>query len=76
MLVLLITKAQYFHSQDNYSEAIKYYDKALEINPNYLVTLSNKGVDFLYQDDYSEAIKYFDKALEINPNDLYVCYER
>jgi Tfp pilus assembly protein PilF len=32
-------------AQDKLSEAIKYYDKALEIDPNNALVLNNKGFD-------------------------------
>ena len=52
-----------------YDEAIQYYDKALQVDPNYTDALNNKG-DALYDlDKYDEAIQIFDKALQIDPND-------
>lgn len=50
-----------------YSEAIKCYDKALEIDPEYVDALNNKG-DALYElGEYNEAIKCYDKTIEIDP---------
>jgi tetratricopeptide (TPR) repeat protein len=54
----------------NHSEAIKYYDKALEINPTYIVSLNNKGVALSNLGNYQEALKWYDKALEQKPGDL------
>ena len=41
----LISKAESMEAQDKLSEAIKYYDKALEIDPNNALVLNNKGFD-------------------------------
>ena len=56
------------YNQGEYQEAIKWYDKALEIDPNYVYALNNKGLalNFLYE--YKEAIKYLKRALAIDPN--------
>ena len=54
-----------------YDEAITYYDKILEIDPNNVDALINKGVALGNLDKYNEAISYFDKVLEIDPNNVY-----
>ncbi|MEK6833910.1 MAG: tetratricopeptide repeat protein, partial [Thermoproteota archaeon] len=46
---------------------IAYYDKALEIDPQYVTALNNKGNSLASLDRYQEAIAYYDKALEIDP---------
>ena len=53
-----------------FSEAISYYDKVLEINPNHEDALSNKGAVLFQLGKLEEAIPYFDKVLEINPNHI------
>ena len=50
----------------NYTEAITYFDKALAINPNYSLTLNNKGAALYGLGIYNESIAYFDKALSVN----------
>ena len=61
-------KGDVFFYQDNYSEAIKYYDKALEINPKYNFALSEKGRLLFVKGNISEAVELFDKALQSEPN--------
>ena len=51
-----------------YSEAIKSYDRALEIKPDNHQAWHNRGIALYYLQRYSEAIKFYDKALEINPD--------
>ena len=55
-----------------YEEAIEYVDKALEINPRDVASLTNKGTALDKLGSYEEAIECYDKALEINPNDWIV----
>jgi len=52
-----------------YEEAIKCYDKAIEIDPNNSVVWNNKGLALYFLGKYDEAIKCYDKAIEIDPND-------
>ena len=51
-----------------YEEAISFYDKILEIDPNNLVALNKKGANLANLDKPEEALTYFEKALEIDPN--------
>ena len=52
-----------------YDEAIKAYDKAIEINPQDSKAWYGKGAVLGLSSKYNEAIKAFDKAIEINPQD-------
>ena len=53
--------------QGKYDEAIKAYDKAIEINPQLAEVWNNKGLALYHQGKYSEAIQAYDRAIEINP---------
>ncbi|MEQ8192140.1 MAG: tetratricopeptide repeat protein, partial [Candidatus Eremiobacterota bacterium] len=65
----LNTRGQVFIKLGKYKEAIKYFDKAIEINPKDVEAWNNKGYTFIKLGKYEEAIKCFDKAIEINPKD-------
>ena len=54
-------------NEGKYDEAIVYYDKALEIKPNDVDALNNKGLALYNLERYEEAITYYEKALEIDP---------
>jgi len=50
-----------------FDEAIKCYDKALEIYPEDDITWNNKGFALNSLGKFDEAIKCYNRALEINP---------
>ena len=54
---------------ERYGEAIEYFDRALEIEPNYHYSFTNKGVSLYYIGLYEESIQYYDRTLEIEPYD-------
>ncbi len=56
-----------WHDKENYENAIKSYDKAIEINPQYAKAYSNRGVAKFVSGDIAGALLDYDKAIEINP---------
>ncbi len=48
-------------------EAIKDYDKAIELNPQYAKAYNNRGKAKAKLGRNEEAIKDYDKAIELNP---------
>ncbi len=64
------------YDQEKYSEAIPYFDKALEINPNYKEAWLYKGLSLDDLGRYSEAITYYDKAISIDPNYIIPWYNK
>tara|TARA_B110001452_G_C15229810_1_gene426066 strand:+ start:205 stop:2178 length:1974 start_codon:yes stop_codon:yes gene_type:complete len=49
----------------NYDDAIKYWKKAIELNPQYHFGYNNLGNVFLKKNDFTEALACYDKAIEI-----------
>ena len=50
-----------------YKKAIRCYDRALEIDPEYTDAWNNKGIALKGLGRYDEAIRCYDRALEIDP---------
>ena len=48
-----------------YKKALKGYEKAIKIKPNFIKALYNKGVTLYNLERYKEALKVFEKAIEI-----------
>lgn len=53
----------------NYTEAIKYYDRALAKSPVKVELYHDKADALSKLEDSNDAIKYYDKILAINPED-------
>ena len=51
---------------EKYDEAIKSFNKALELYPNQVLALSNKGIALGKLGKYDEALIYFNKAIELD----------
>ena len=66
----------YLDQSRKYDEAIKAYDKALKINPQYAEAWINKGIALANLKKYEEATKAYDKALKINPRYVIVWYNK
>ena len=58
-----------YYDKNKLEEAIKNYDKALELNPNLTEALFNKGICLCNLDKKNEAIEIFNKGIEINQNE-------
>ena len=54
-----------------YEEAIKCYDKAIELRPNDTAVWYSKGNALLILNRYVQAITCYNKVLELNPNHLH-----
>ena len=72
--VTYITPQDYVKKGDNqsmmerYVDAIRSYDKAIELDPKYALAWNNKGSALGYQENYDEAIKCYDEAVRLDPN--------
>jgi tetratricopeptide (TPR) repeat protein len=64
----IMLKGNEHYCKKEYSEAIKWYDKAIELDPKYADAWYNKGNALNSLGKYEEAIENFDKALKIDPN--------
>lgn len=68
----LLMRGNSFYALRKYDEAINYYDRALQISPNFCGVLNNKGICLFDLGRYEEAIKSYKKSLSINPGDKLV----
>ena len=69
-------KANIFCLEGKYEEAIVYYNKAIELDPNNSAAYYNKGSVKADLGEYEEAIKYYDMAIELDHNYTYAYNNR
>jgi len=65
---LLFQKGLESYQNGKSNEAISYFEKVIEIDPNHVDALSNLGGMLSTIDRYDESLSYLDRALEIEPN--------
>ncbi|MDJ0647779.1 MAG: tetratricopeptide repeat protein [Xenococcaceae cyanobacterium MO_188.B19] len=68
LLILWVIKGVALGNLDKYEEAIKFFNKVLEIKPNHDEAWNNLGVALGDLGKHDEAIASFDKALKIKPD--------
>ena len=56
--------------EERFQEALPYLDKILEVQPNNVPILLNKGSVLIALDRSDESITYFDRLLKIEPNNI------
>lgn len=57
-----------YNNAYNYTNAIKYLNKAIEIEPNYAIALANLANSYNLLGDLDRALEYANQAIEKNPN--------
>jgi tetratricopeptide (TPR) repeat protein len=67
---------QLSYREGKYSEAIPYFDKAIQIDPNLAYVWHDRGVCYRELRNYTEALKNFDKAVELAPDDEEFLFSR
>ena len=66
----ILDEANRLFLQGKLKEAVSYYDKILEENPNHLGCLNNKGYALSKLKDYDSALQCYDSALKMDPEDI------
>jgi len=62
-----VAKGEKLFEEKKYEDSIKYFDKAIRLNPEDDYSLYSKGICLGFLKRYEEAIDYFNKAIELNP---------
>ena len=77
-----LDKGNFYFDAEDYNKAVEYYNKAVELNPNYGTAWNNIGVAYYNLGNYNKAVEYYNKSLELNPdydiawNNLGLAYRR
>jgi tetratricopeptide (TPR) repeat protein len=65
-----------YSKEGNYQEAIKAYDKAIEVNPSYAIAYYNRSVAYTKTGQYERAINDCNKVLQLDPQHANSFYTR
>lgn len=65
---LLLDEAKRYEQVEKYKEAVRYFDKALEINPNDSESYAGKAVVYLWMNDPDTALQFAKKAVQLAPD--------
>jgi tetratricopeptide (TPR) repeat protein len=63
-----LSRGDDFYQSNEYELALKAYDKAIELKPDYAVAWDNKGFVLAKLGRYEEALKACDKAIKLKPD--------
>lgn len=63
----LLSEGNAASNEGRYEDAISYFKKALEIDPNHILVLYNIGYPLRSLGEYDEAIQYYKRALDVAP---------
>ena len=66
---------EYLESRDA-ANAIKCYERAIELDPSYTVAWRSKGISLLNIGRDSEALSCFERATELNPKDAHAWWNK
>ncbi|MCZ6583249.1 MAG: tetratricopeptide repeat protein, partial [Thaumarchaeota archaeon] len=64
----MVYKGGQYLKMFNYEEAITFFDKALELEPNNVEALYQKANTLSALEKYNEAIEHYEKVLNIEPD--------
>ena len=64
------------HKEGLYAEAISHFDKAIQLDPDYVDAYYGRVVAYKKLDQYQRAIQDYDKAIQLDPNYAYAYYIR
>jgi len=53
-----------------FEEALTFFDKVLEIDPNHIEALIERGLTLLRMEKFPEALPYYERALELDSNNV------
>jgi tetratricopeptide (TPR) repeat protein len=65
-----------YHDASEHKKAISNYSKAIELVPNYVTALSNRGLSHSMNGEYDLALSDFERAIDLDPNYMQAYYFR
>ena len=69
-------KANEMAKRGEYEKAVKTYDRAIALDPDFADAYYNRGVAKIRLKEFREAIEDFDKAITLKPDDIFCYFNR
>ena len=69
-------RGNYYYNQGRYNDALVAYNWSLELRPDNLDALGNRGAAYGHLGRYDEALADFNRSLELRPDDPVALYNR
>ncbi len=66
----------YERINENYSNAVEYYTKAIELNPDYEVAYNCRGIAYWGLKNYKDSIKDYSKCIELDSRNYITYYNQ
>jgi tetratricopeptide (TPR) repeat protein len=64
----LINEGYAYYKVNRFEEALAVYERAIELDPNYIEAYNNKGITLRALNRPKEALTTFERAIHLNPN--------
>ncbi|MBD2598269.1 tetratricopeptide repeat protein [Nostoc spongiaeforme FACHB-130] len=58
--------AQGYRSMEQYDQALQYFNRAIELYPQYVEAIAHRGITYRLMERYEEALQDFNRAIEID----------
>lgn len=72
----LYAQAQFLRKKQHYDDALKLFNKIIDIFPEWIQAYNDRGIIFCITGYYDEGISDFNKILEVNPQNAVVLNNR
>ncbi len=69
-LNILLDFAREYYVKGDYKKADIFFERVLEIEPNHIETLNDRGILLYRQSDYDKARNSFEKVLQVDPKNI------
>ncbi len=66
-LIALVWRGGTYLLMEYYEEALNDYNKAIELEPKFIMVIAYRGLTYRSMKRYENALKDFDQAIELNP---------
>jgi tetratricopeptide (TPR) repeat protein len=71
-----LNKGNKYFDEENWTQAIVEYNKAIEMDPEMVEAYNNRGSAYIELGEFEKAIADYTKSIEIDPTNIILYYDR